>query len=251
VLKQGHSDTTSASRRRAATSPARCAATSPALATLHAPRAFPRPSRAFPRPSRAFPTPRVPRMPRAPRHCTAPRSVPRSVACRSAASTRDAAVSPPVTSRHAHRLQKAIPLPRALAPPACILPVRRRHPCHSQAEWSSRPCPTPHCRPRPSPSPTRTHRTARGSSQAGSSPEQSPPRPCSRCAAGRPAAGSPPPIRGHKSTVGEPLATLLPFPDRFRRRITGIWAGAATLHAPAATLQALEKFQGVLREPGA
>jgi hypothetical protein len=30
---------------------------------------------------------------------------------------------------------------------------------------------------------------------------------------------------------GEPLAILLPFPGRFRRRSTGIWAGAAGNHA--------------------
>jgi hypothetical protein len=34
-----------------------------------------------------------------------------------------------------------------------------------------------------------------------------------------------------KPMRGEPLAILLPFPGRFRRRSTGIWAGAAGNHA--------------------
>jgi hypothetical protein len=78
--------------------------------------------------------------------------------------------------------------------------------------------PTPHYRPRPSPSPTGTHRAARGSSQVGSTPEQSPSWPCSRCAAGRSAAGSPPPVRGHKSTIGELLHLLHIFPGQKPRR---------------------------------
>jgi hypothetical protein len=56
---------------------------------------------------------------------------------------------------------------------------------------------------------------------------------------------------GRKWTQGDSLTPLPTFPNRHRRRITGISASAAALHAPRATLQALEKFQGVLREPGA
>jgi hypothetical protein len=61
VFKQGHSDTTSASRRRAVRvprAPARHVALAPAPRTFPgSSHAFPRPSHAFPRSPRAFPTP--------------------------------------------------------------------------------------------------------------------------------------------------------------------------------------------------
>jgi hypothetical protein len=109
-------------------------------------------------------------------------------------------------------------LPRALAPPACNLPVHCRRPCPPSGQVDLPPHPTSHCRPRPSPSPTGTHRAACGSSQVGSSPEQSPSGLCSRYAAGRPAACSPPPVRGYKSTIGELLHLLHIFPGQKPRR---------------------------------
>jgi hypothetical protein len=52
---------------------------------------------------------------------------------------------------------------------------------------------------------------ALASSQTGSPPEQSSPRPCSLRAAGRPAAGAPPPILGHKPVAGKPTEILLNY----------------------------------------
>jgi hypothetical protein len=72
---------------------------------------------------------------------------------------------------------------------------------------------------------------ALGSFQAGSSLEQSPPRLCSRCAVGRPAASAHPPIRGHKSTFGKPLIFPHPFPGQGRHRSRPISASRTVLHA--------------------
>jgi hypothetical protein len=60
----------------------------------------------------------------------------------------------------------------------------------------------------------------------------------------------PPPQQSAETDPGELLLPSAPFPGRFRRRIAGIWAGAAALHASRATLRALEKLQGVFCESG-
>jgi hypothetical protein len=72
---------------------------------------------------------------------------------------------------------------------------------------------------------------ARASSHTGGPPEQGPPRPCSLHAAGRPAAGAPPPIRGHKPVVGKPLFLLHPFPGQIFHRNGPIPASRAAIHA--------------------
>jgi hypothetical protein len=107
----------------------------------------------------------------------------------------------------------------------------RRPACapHRGALFSGR---SPQAHPfRSRPSPIGTHRAALGMSQVGSSPEQSPPQPCSQYATDRPATGAPPPICGHKLTVGEPLVLSHPFPGQGRHRSRPIPASRAALHA--------------------
>jgi hypothetical protein len=142
------------------------------------------------------------------------------------------------------------PLPSpvlSLPPPPCPLPA----PAPASGRVVRSPCPTPPFRPRPSPSPTVTRRATGGPSQAGHTPEQRPPPPCSRCAADRPAAGFPPPVRGHKSAVGEPLhlpphlprPSTPPEPPNSGEPLPPV--------VPGTQLRGLEYFQGPKCEPRA
>jgi hypothetical protein len=79
--------------------------------------------------------------------------------------------------------------------------------------------------------PARAARAALLSSQAGCSPEQSSPRPCSLRAAAWPAASVPPPVSSHKPSHGEPLVLPHLFPGQGRRRSRKIPASRAALNA--------------------
>jgi hypothetical protein len=111
--------------------------------------------------------------------------------------------------------------------------------------------PQPHGLPTPWLGPVGAQRTACSSAGRRASPGVGKPRLAPPATAPRHPQGHLDPNSGRKSTQGDSLTPLPTFPGRHRRRITRIWAGAAALHAPRATLQALEKFQGVLRKPGA
>jgi hypothetical protein len=84
--------------------------------------------------------------------------------------------------------------------------------------------------PRSSSRPIQPTGAARAPFQTGNSPEQRPPRPCSRCTAGRAAAGSSLPISGHKSTAGEPLVLPHSFLGQGRHRRGPIPVSCAALH---------------------
>jgi hypothetical protein len=128
----------------------------------------------------------------------------------------------------------------------CALPLKAAHrpararPQHTPAVLPMRPLPrSPLLRsfrrsqppPRSSTRPLQPPNATRAPSQTGRSPKQGTPRPGSLCAAGRPTTDTPPPIRGHKSTVGKPLVLPHPFPDQGRHRSRPIPASRAALHA--------------------
>jgi hypothetical protein len=104
---------------------------------------------------------------------------------------------------------------------------------------------------RPPPlAPSKAARAAPLLCPAATSPEQGVQRLAAVAAAVRPRRRYHRPNQVPKPSPGELLLPSAPFPGRFRRRIAGIWVGAAALHASRATLRALEKSQGVFREPG-